>query len=296
MPLNGGFETSTDAAFPPDHWTVSGGTWATNITAKTDANGVSANRYLCFETAAPLASAVQSASFPVEGGRVYSVSAWWRLASRDAFTVVAVRDLKVTWLDNTGSVISTTTVASTDGGLDVTTGGSWQLGQGVATAPSATRFAYVSAVKTSGLNSSFELDSVRMELLRPAGVLTWGNASLPTANGTTYLTPGFASGVAPANAIKIHFPFVAILSNLHVRVRAPASGVSYNFWIYTAGGLASSVQCTLTTSSSASDTANTVYVSKALDVWVQVTTTVTGAPVSPADVIVTAQVSSLPTS
>jgi hypothetical protein len=196
LPLNGGFETSTDASGPPDHWTVSAGTWATNITLATGAGGISGESYVTFTDVA-LSRSLDSDVFVVEQGSLYEMSFWIQ-----EHNASINGQLVLTWLASDQSTISTVTLTSDSNAV-----AAWQQYFSATFAPSNARFAKVSLQTVSGANAhGFDVDLVKLRKLVQVGALMFGANAFPNAAGTTFMNPGGPVAANQAAALNIELP------------------------------------------------------------------------------------------
>jgi hypothetical protein len=117
MPINGGFETTTNSGAVPDHWEVVDGTWGTHFTLQTGSGGVSGGGYLRMESYG-VAQKLRSDLFPiVEDGlteyrleilaKNISGSGTWRVQvemfAEDKTTSAGTHDVDVSATTNVGT-------------------------------------------------------------------------------------------------------------------------------------------------------------------------------------------------
>jgi hypothetical protein len=162
LPLNGGFETQTNANGFPDHWFSDGahGDWGTEYTLVSDANGLSGDKYLKVDASVTYPTpAMYSATFPVEEGALYRFSVLRKTSAGGAGNLF-VGNLE--YLEYDGSVVGSSSGAiSFD--LDDNVG-TWIREFAFDTAPSDARYARISW--TGDLANStqvFYLDDWRVE-------------------------------------------------------------------------------------------------------------------------------------
>lgn len=128
-PLNGGFETRVDTAGMPDHWTLTLGTYNTDVIVKEDGNGISGGRYLRMIGKTSGDVVVVTANIPVTNEtananrytEMYRLSAW---VKNDSGNTVGTLRFTMSFLDYLGA--STGSAANLN--IDATTKkGAWQL-------------------------------------------------------------------------------------------------------------------------------------------------------------------------
>jgi hypothetical protein len=196
LPLNGGFETNTDASGPPDHWSVSAGTWASNVSLVAGSGGISGESYVTFSDVA-VSRSLDSDVFVVEQGALYELSFWIQ-----EHNASINGQLVLTWLDNTKASISTVTLASDSNAV-----AAWQQYFSAAFAPSNARFAKLSLQTVSGANAhGFDVDLVKFRKLVQVGALMFGANAFPAAGGTTFMNPGGPVAANQAAALNIELP------------------------------------------------------------------------------------------
>lgn len=112
-PLNGGFETRSDPAGMPDHWSLLLGTFGSDALVKEDGNGLSGGRYLRLQPSAGTGlAAAHSAQIPIINERadgstrypgLYRATAWMKNATSNN----AANNLEIfcRGFDYTGSIV-----------------------------------------------------------------------------------------------------------------------------------------------------------------------------------------------
>jgi hypothetical protein len=274
-PLNGGFETSTDPNGPPDHWTASAGTWATDMLLETDGAGVEGADYVRFTDVAS-SRTLKSELFGATAGEMYRLTAW--LKEHSAVSPNGQVQLKFYQADLT--LISTPVVLQ--GQL---LGTSWIKYHNACFAPANTKYAQVEVTVQSGATAQgFDVDAIQVERLYCTGVLTWVNSSFPTVNGTTYGAPGGGGGVSSANEVKLALPDDAVIAHLRVHARVAGSNMSYAITVAPDNLLSATLGSGAT---DASDTTNLLLKSSAALLSLKVVATASASPSSPTDIVVT---------
>jgi hypothetical protein len=244
LPLNGGFETNFDAAFPPDHWAQPSGTWGTDVSLVTGSGGVTGGNYLSFANTTG-AKELASDLFPIEAGSLYSLSAW---VNENNIGGNGQAELK--WYDSSRSAISGSEIDLTPPGGAVL-GGHWVHRKGAVIAPSTARFARVRIFNANtAAADGFLVDKLEVKRLNYCGALVAYAATLPNTNGTTYLAPGAVNTLA--NELLTQLAGEVVLYGLTVTSRLGGGTIDYAVTVdKTIGGTTSTTPITVTLSSGA---------------------------------------------
>lgn len=166
LPLNGGFETQTDASAPPDHWSMASGTWGINCGLYNDSSGYSGANYLRFFGAG--AAEIKTDLLPVVGGTSYVFS-----VAAKKFTGSPYVTAYAYFYDYAGSLITSVVL------LNDALSASWAVYRGYVGAssnPSNARFVRIS-LTCDGSSDTWGADDLRLTRA-DLGVSFWDTASL----------------------------------------------------------------------------------------------------------------------
>lgn len=164
LPVNGEFEAQTDAALPPDAWSMANGVWGTDVTriASTGYLRGSGGYAVNFpNTATP--GRLQSGLIGIVNGGLYRLFATNISSGAVGAGIVGV---KIEWLDASLSVVSTTTLD-----MGASTGViSWLPLNVEVTAPLSAQYARIVAGRlAAGGPVTFAIDTVRIDRLITQG-------------------------------------------------------------------------------------------------------------------------------
>lgn len=135
LPLNGGFETRTNATGMPDHWTLNAGALGSNVVVVEGSAARSGTRNLQLATSNFVSPDVQSGIFEVEPSTTYIVSFWAKNVSGSAIAVATLSELQTV-----GGVGAGILSRNVDRAASV---GSWVQYTELATTSSTGRFARI---------------------------------------------------------------------------------------------------------------------------------------------------------
>ena len=130
-------------------------------------------------------------------------------------------------------------------------------------------------------------DTVRAALDGYGTLFLWGNNSITASTTTRYLMPGYSDSTATSTLIQLMAPRSGIMKNMYVVHNGPSGNGNSIQYVLRKNGINSSLTVSLaSTSSSGSNTTNTVQISQGdvLDVLVTKATTIAN---SPSNIVVT---------
>lgn len=207
LPLNGGFESQSDALAPPDHWEMSSGTWITDVTVATGGTGRSGDRHLVFPSSSgTYLRGIRSKLFQVTEGERYTLSLWRKNTAGTAsngwgcFVHVYQSD-GVTVVGTLGLLF----------GISTNQVGTWvkeTVTSGISSIAANGRYArvYVMDNSASVTGAGFEIDDVRLYPNAPQEPV--GGLSYTNSGGTTWTD--FGGGETPGQA------WMDIFGNVHI--------------------------------------------------------------------------------
>ncbi|GMV19033.1 MAG: hypothetical protein AMXMBFR56_72570 [Polyangiaceae bacterium] len=150
VPLNGSFETQTDAAGPPDHWALTEGAWSTDLELLTGSGAITGDSYLHVKSGTTQRG-METDFFEVVSTHNYSLQVFAKGISGTGNLKIAVQ-----WY------LSNFTYDSENGILADATATSWAEQRYIATPPAGIKFAKIKIYKeTPSTAGAWHVDSVR---------------------------------------------------------------------------------------------------------------------------------------
>lgn len=275
IPLNGGFETQTDANGPPDHWSVGNNTvWVTNASLVNDGSGKSGGYYLKIEADDTDSNSLVTDYFPVEEGITYRLEVWEKNVAGTGQARV-----HVAWHSYNKSYISID-VNLVDVNLTTSTG-TWVKYVAFVTAPSSAKFAVMYVGHESNNAAAEEhWDSVTMEPIRPAGQWTFTADAMAATNATEYASVGYmGSGGAFATEFRWYVTHPGVISDLRVYLGAAGTNMDYAYTVRKNGSDTALTCSTTAGGTTASDTTHAFTVAAGDYISLKVVSTQNGGGV-----------------